>query len=389
MRGRIYTDQKCTSCNGIMRHDDRKRAVVCPEHPEIQATGRFIVVFGRNVRKRFTNFREAERFLDGLRYEVDRGTFDSRDYLSSNPLSFSVLSDKYLEKKKGKITDSYHTRLSGQIRKTQKYFGHTNIKNIQYAQLEDYIDSLTLTDKSKHNLISILQAFWNWIISRREIDRKYLPEFPTISYQSKLRRTVAKDVQQEILAEVKRISEKVSPRIYLGIKWLTTYVSVRPAEMLNLKEGHIDLDQGYFFFPHPKEKRPKLVPLVKEDLRILKTLPQGLPELYFFRHMSGVSGVRPGQKFGAKSLYKWWKRACVNLGIVDVDLYGGSRHSSVIALREHATPEQIKRATMHTTSKAFDRYFQLSREELEGMYEKTSGKTLGKQKKPLKLGSSG
>jgi integrase len=372
-----------------MKHDDRKRAVICPVHPEIQATGRFIVVFGRNVRKRFTNFREAERFLDGLRYEVDRGTFDSRDYLSSNPLSYTVLSDKYLEKKKGKITDSYHTRLSGQIRKTQQYFGHTNIKNIQYAQLEDYIDSLSLSDKSKHNLISILHAFWNWIISRREIERQYLPEFPTISYQSKLRRTVSKDTQQQILDEVKRISEKVNPRIYLGIKWLTTYVSVRPAEMLNLKEGHIDLEQGYLFFPHPKEKRPKIVPLIKEDIRIIKSMPRGLPDLNFFRHSAGVSGVKPGQKFGAKSFYKWWKRACDNLDIVDVDLYGGSRHSSVVALREHATPEQIKRATMHTTSKAFDRYFQLSREELEEMYEKTNGKTLGKRKKPLKHGSSG
>ena len=72
-----------------------------------------------------------------------------------------------------------------------------------------------------------------------------------------------------------------------------------------------------------------------------------------------------------KLFYKWWKRACDNLGVVDVDLYGGTRHSSAVGLRDFATPEQIKRATMHTTNKAFERYFQVSKEELQRLYSAT------------------
>lgn len=79
--------------------------------------------------------------------------------------------------------------------------------------------------------------------------------------------------------------------------------------------------------------------------------------------------------FGVEpTFYRWWVKACNNLGLKGVDLYAGSRHSSAIVLREHATPEQIKRATMHTTSKAFERYFQLSKEELREMYNCTTEK---------------
>jgi hypothetical protein len=83
-----------------------------------------------------------------------------------------------------------------------------------------------------------------------------------------------------------------------------------------------------------------------------------LPHLYFFRHPQGIKGCKEGQKFGEKYLYKKWKKACENLGIYDLDLYGGSRHSTATALGEILTPEQIKQGTLHSTNKAFERYFQ-------------------------------
>jgi len=106
---------------------------------------------------------------------------------------------------------------------------------------------------------------------------------------------------------------------------------------------------------------------------LLSLFPKNLPHLYFFRHSSGLSGVKAGQRFGDKYFYKWWKRACKSLGIEGVDLYGGTRHSSVIALRQFATPEQIKRATMHSTNKAFERYFRIESDEVREVYELTQG----------------
>ena len=98
----------------------------------------------------------------------------------------------------------------------------------------------------------------------------------------------------------------------------------------------------------------------------------------FFRHVKGISGVQAGQRFGEKYLYKWWVKACDNLGIKGVDLYGETRHSSARALREFHSPEEIKRATMHTTNKAFDRYFIMELGDSRNIYSST--KTLQKRK---------
>jgi hypothetical protein len=57
-------------------------------------------------------------------------------------------------------------------------------------------------------------------------------------------------------------------------------------------------------------------------------------------------------------LWKWWKKACDKLGVKNVDLYGGTRHSTVTALGERLSPEQIRAGTLHSTNKAFERDFQ-------------------------------
>ena len=80
--------------------------------------------------------------------------------------------------------------------------------------------------------------------------------------------------------------------------------------------------------------------------------------------MSGRSGVKAGEQFGPKYFKKWWDKACANLGIEGVDLYGGTKHSTATALGELLTPEQIKRGgTGSATNKAFERYFQPRRTE--------------------------
>ncbi len=78
-------------------------------------------------------------------------------------------------------------------------------------------------------------------------------------------------------------------------------------------------------------------------------------------------------------IHDWWVKACLNLGITGVDLYGGTRHSSAKALRNEYSPEQIKKATMHSTNKAFERYFQIESNDLREMYESTRNKYSGKE----------
>ena len=93
-----------------------------------------------------------------------------------------------------------------------------------------------------------------------------------------------------------------------------------------------------------------------------------MPDLYFFRHERGIAGCRAGSQFGGKYFWKWWRKACENLGIEEVPLYPGTRHSSVRALRKKFSPEQIKSGTMHATNKAFERYYSVGADDIREIY---------------------
>jgi len=82
--------------------------------------------------------------------------------------------------------------------------------------------------------------------------------------------------------------------------------------------------------------------------------------------------------------YRYWKKACDNLGIKDIDLYGGTKHSTAVYLGQFFTPEQIKTATMHSTNKAFERYFRIQHQKVKSIYEKSKGNYKGTKIIPLK-----
>ena len=354
-----------------MDQDERRRGLFCSFHPDQEATRLFTVQFGRALRKRFSSYREAERFLDGLRYEVDKGTFDPRDYSSRMPLSFTLLSTQWLDRKKQDVKTGSLKNLAAFIARAQQYFGDKNVKYIQFAQLEDFFSEQRLSNKTKSNLRSCLHSFWCWLLSRNVISKNDFPEFPKINFELGWRKTVDKDTQQAIIDNIKDISYSINPRIWLGIKWLSTYISIRPHELLSIKEEQIDRRAGLIIIPHPKEKRPKIVPLIEEDIVLLEQFPASFPKLLFFRHEKTCGRSRSGSPFGDHFLYDWWKRGCHNLGIEGIDLYGGTRHSSAIALTSFATPEQIKRATMHSTNSAFERYYQVTVDEVRNVYQAT------------------
>jgi len=75
-----------------------------------------------------------------------------------------------------------------------------------------------------------------------------------------------------------------------------------------------------------------------------------------------------GKKFGPNRFYRDWKAACANLGLEGVDLYGGTKHSTAMGLRDVATYEEVRKMTGHTTNKAFDRYLQLEGEKVKSLY---------------------
>lgn len=193
-----------------------------------------------------------------------------------------------------------------------------------------------------------------------------MPDFPTVKYELGYRRTVDKETQIAIIEEVRRIAPE--EKTYLGILLLSTYFSIRPSEMRSLKEGNIDTGNGYLYIPADDSKTEyKSIPLIPEDVELFKRFEMSpFPETLFFRHADG----RP---FGGNHFYRYWKKACRNLGIGGVDLYGGTKHSSARSLRKLHSPEEIQRAMMTKTNKAFERYFKIESEDARMVYQSNRG----------------
>ena len=189
-----------------------------------------------------------------------------------------------------------------------------------------------------------------------------MPEMPVVEFTLGWREIIDMVTQVSILDELQRIAPF---RVWLGIRWLATYVAIRPGEMRKLRERDVNVGGMLVCRPETtKEKKPKIVPLLAEDIEIVESLPKGLPFLPFFRH-------EDGEQIGQNSFYKWWRRACRKLGIEGVDLYGGTRHSSATAMAEYFSPEEMRQhGTMHGTNKAFERYFQRSASPSRAIYEK-------------------
>ena len=362
MKGGIYTHERCAICGETLL-DDKSKALRCSHHPD-QIAATFRVHFDR-VKRRFKSYQEAQRFLTGLRYKIDENTFDYRDYSKGKPLGFATLATKWLAVKKETVKPKSYSNLHNYIMKAVDAWGDTNIKHIGFAEIEDFLLShkKSLSSKTIANMRSGLHDFFQWLLYRDVITS--IPRFPELKVKLAFRKIIGKETQQAILDEIERIAPF---KVWLGIKWLCTYIAIRPGELLKIRVQDVDTENRYIFIHHSKTGDTKPVPILDEDVELFKQSKPGFPRAYYFLHEGRRSGVKAGQPYGEKYLYKWWVKACANLGIEDVDMYGGTRHSSAVALREHFSPEQIKQGTMHQTNKAFERYFRIEANDVRNIY---------------------
>lgn len=372
---------------GIYPRYLRRRGVVVRNQDGKKVQSGWRVVFG-SINKNFALFEHtkephrdltpAERFLNGLRYESDRGTFDVRDYRSALPLGFENLTEKFLKANKHlKSVNKYRQRLRFGV----QAWGNRNIKTIGYGDLEDLKNELLDAGKSPYYIKHILNAmstFWHWLAKRKEITADQVPEFPEIDAEPELRKIVTKDKQAEIISRIFEDTWEFNPRIYIAVSILATYPSVRPGELIQCKEKYFDPDMGRLYITDPKERRPKYIPLVEYHVGLLTDLGRSFPEMPLFRHRKGNGAAKPGDPFSRGYLYEIWKRACKKVGVDGVSLYPGTKHSTVVGWRNELgiSKSHCKEGTGHKTNKAFERYYELQDETLRSLYRDGMGEVV-------------
>ena len=364
MRGSILSSQRCPVCASLFKHKEAI-GLFCPNHPDI-VPNKFMVRFGE-VTRRFTDYQSAFQFLTGLRFQRGSGNFDPRDYqIGKKPLSFSTLLYEWLEHKRQEIKPESYRTLSDKVSKALPFWGDINVKDISYGHVEDLLKAVEFSSKSKKDMLAGLKAFFVWLKKRHDIEGpKDWPKLGVV--EMRFRNTIDLESQEAVINDIKA-NEPF--RAWLAIKFLATYISIRPGELISLTEAQVDRHRGLLIIPHPKEKKPKIVPLVEEDAEIIRSIPIGFPGLPFFRHLNAARDADNGNAFTNHYLLRVWKRACARLGIFDVDLYGGTKHSTAMGLREVATFEEVRSMTGHSTNKAFERYFRSEGKDLQALYDR-------------------
>jgi integrase len=216
-----------------------------------------------------------------------------------------------------------------------------------------------IKEKTRYNKRSNLSDFWRWLLRRGVINQAQMPMFPEIPFDLGYRKVTDWETQTQIIAEIERIS--TNPKIAFGVELLATYPALRPGDLAKINEENIDLKYGEILIHDPTKRKNqfKQILLIQEHIEKFELLKQkypGFPKLQFFRHIQGGRGTKPDQPFGAKMFYKRWIEACQNLKIDGLDLYAGTRHTSITEIaRRHGENKAIK-TSGHNTNKAFERY---------------------------------
>lgn len=354
--GGIYSDAKCPLCGGNYV-DDHHSALRCLDHPQ-HIAGRFKVKI-RDVCARFNSYSDAKLFLEAKRQDVRNGTLT----LKKDQKTLGHLMDAFLDWKEklveyGKIKEktviTYHHRL----RRIVDNIGVARLADeIEYRHIHSFLYSTNFSTKSKYDSYVVFKEMM--VLAHNLGLISELPQFPgwqfDLEHDMKRRKTIDKSTQEKILGQVWKNEGAKRPRLYLAIRFLATYINLRPNELRMVNEEDVNRKNGTIIIKHHKTSRtPKIIRLTEDDAASIRNLQRAFPRTPFFRD-------KYHQRFGRNMMYRAWKKAASQMGCYDVDLYGGTRHSSAIALyKEHGvSPEEIKKATGHKTSVAFTRYFKL------------------------------
>lgn len=374
MKGNIYTTEKCPRCTGTMDYEPQRSGCFCP-WCDTKASGNYYVKYGAAIRKRFAEFKDAEVFLTGLRFKDSEGTLDVRDYAAEKPLAFSNLVELYLKEKTRLKT---YRDIERMLFSAVDEWGDRNIKTIARADIKTWLAKVP-NEKTRANYRSALSRFNTWVLEEEYIEEGL--HIPAVSYELGWRHYTDWPTQNAIMDQIAKLSWAHNPKVWFGIDILRTYTSLRPGDLTKITEFDMDVTNGTLTVMRPTKRKKDLQKTLRlldrhvELLRQIKAAFPATPAVKFFRHHFKHSGAKAGQPFGEKHLYKWWVRACANLGIEGLDMYGGTRHTTTTQLAKAVGRDGAKELSGHKTNKAFDRYCQMEGERAFEMAKVVISKT--------------
>ncbi len=146
-----------------------------------------------------------------------------QDWQRDQPLSFYSQRPKFIEFKKRSGISGKQIRHIARVLELAEILGHTiSVKAIGKAEIDDFSSkTMAWAINTLSNWKSVLTDFWTWL--------------------------------------------------------------VRPGELRNVQEGHINLQEKWIVFPQPRKRDPKFIHLLPQHCELIQSIwpPRALPHIYF------------------------------------------------------------------------------------------------------------
>jgi integrase len=376
MVGAVRTKEKCPKCGGKYAGGPLR----CPSCLTVPRRY-FVDIFwpGQGRIKLYTDqqgypldsWERANRLLTAIRYEIDQGKFDPREYVKKEvrALRFENYVHCWLERMEARhgrndVSWGYLQFAKGVVKKYLiPLLAGKDIRKIREGQIEDFRDALpsSLQPKTVANIMGLLGKILREAYYRRR-DIAYLPKIPKIEVGEPVTQWISLEEQDAVLVHV-------PTQVFRTFFLLLMKQGVRPSEARALRWEDLDFKKdlvviraamdGEKYRPRTKEKDIRYLPIHPRVRESLKKLP---------RSLDGYVFVHEGKPLSKKLVISAWNQAAREAG-VKITCYQGTRHSLASQAINKGVSERIIGAMLgHKSVASTRRYAKLSTEALRAVW---------------------
>jgi len=311
---------------------------------------------------------EARDLHAEMRLAINNGTFNPLDYtktkIDERKFKFQVntwLNQKIEEQEAGELSPETLKNYKGYANIHFSPLADYDVRNIDYALLENFKDGLpkTLKIKTRRNILNALHDLFVRM-HKKGILRDF-PAWPVIEGDDSFVRSALTFKQQ--MDGLSKIPEKADKEaIEFGFE-----TGLRPGETCALKVKDLDVINrqiligrtwsGKYLRESTKGKNKIWLPLSERAWEIIKSrIKDALPESFIFVN------PRTGGAYRPKVLNRIWKTFS---GYADIDHYSASRHSFCTQLvHDGLNPLEAQSAMRHKDLRSTQRYFHAHRDRM-------------------------
>ena len=319
-----------------------------------------------------SSWEQAKRVAAIVETEILEHRFDPSKWrkVDRKRFVFKNLVYQYLDERKKVMTPAGFQAKQSWFKKIVSFFGSEDVRDIRGYHVQDFVNSLLddgLSANSVKKVLVELRAFLNWCAKQELIEK--VPPMPEIKTSQKARRYLSPEQQLRIL---ECIPDEHKPIFEFGM-----LTGLRPGELRAIMWDAVDLDNGFVYIKRafsldklvefPKEKKPKIIPLVGRLREIIEEQARNRKGLFVFSYQHRKRSI----PYPQKRLWKIFKDALQKSGLPeDVTLYETFRHSFVMQrLKQGFSYEQVGAAVGHSSPTTTRLYARLQTEQVQDVFE--------------------